>query len=176
METILTEKPGLVKITEIRQPKLQKGYALMKMVCGGICGSDLGVYKGTFAYAGYPRVPGHEITDGNGFDITVEAVGLPQTFQNAVDSAAFGGRVVLIGISKQNLDFGFTEIQRKELSILGSRNALKVDFLELIDLVKSGKISVEGMVTSTFPFRQAAEAFHVMATQGDINLKIMLEF
>ena len=37
------------------------------------------------------------ITNGNGFDVTIEAVGLPSTFQNCIDCAAYGGRVVLIG-------------------------------------------------------------------------------
>ena len=33
-----------------------------------------------------------EITDGNGFDIAIEAVGLPSTFQNCIDAACFGER------------------------------------------------------------------------------------
>ena len=44
--------------------------------------------------------------------------------------AAFGGKVVLIGVGKQNLDFDFTVIQKKELNIFGSRNAFKKDFDE----------------------------------------------
>ena len=65
------------------------------------------------------------ITNGNGFDVTIEAVGLPSTFQNCIDCAAYGGRVVLIGVGKKNLDFNFTIIQKKELNIFGSRNALR---------------------------------------------------
>lgn len=43
----------------------------------------------------------NDITDGDGFDVTIEAVGLPDTFQNCIDSACFGGRVVQIGIGKK---------------------------------------------------------------------------
>ena len=53
----------------------------------------------------------------NGFDVCIEAVGLPQTFQNCIDCAAFGGKVVLIGVGKKNLDFNFTLLQKKELNI-----------------------------------------------------------
>ena len=42
-----------------------------------------------------------EITDGNGFDIAIEAVGLPSTFQNCIDAACFGGKVVVIGVGKK---------------------------------------------------------------------------
>ena len=84
-----------------------------------------------------------ELTEGNGFDVTIEAVGLPSTFQNCIDACCFGGRMVLIGVGKKNLDFNFTLIQKKELNVFGSRNALKKDFLELIDLVHEGKAPLE---------------------------------
>ena len=74
-----------------------------------------------------------KITGGNGFDVTIEAVGLPSTFQNCIDAACFGGRMVLIGVGKKNLDFNFTLIQKKELNVYGSRNALKKD-LSLIHI------------------------------------------
>ena len=79
----------------------------------------------------------NDITGGNGFDTTIEAVGLPSTFQNCIDAACFGGKVVVIGVGKKNLDFNFTLLQKKELNVFGSRNALKKDFIELIDLVKA---------------------------------------
>ena len=63
-----------------------------------------------------------------------------------MDAAAYGGRIVLIGVGKKNLDFNFTLIQKKELSIFGSRNALKADFQELIELVKGGEIDLEKIV------------------------------
>ncbi|MDQ9825827.1 zinc-binding dehydrogenase, partial [Acinetobacter sp. 163] len=77
------------------------------------------------------------------FDVCIEAVGLPQTFQSAIDACAFAGRVVLIGVGKKNLDFNFTLLQKKELHVCGSRNALKKDFLSLIDLVKAGGVELE---------------------------------
>ncbi len=54
-----------------------------------------------------------EITDGNGFDIAIEAVGLPSTFQNCIDAACFGERWFVIGVGKENLDFNFTLLQKK---------------------------------------------------------------
>lgn len=117
-----------------------------------------------------------ELTDGNGFDVTIEAVGLPSTFQNCIDAACFGGRMVLIGVGKKNLDFNFTMIQKKELNVYGSRNALKKDFEELIDLVKEGKVPLEKIITNIYPFRDAAKAFEDFSNnQGDM-LKVLLDF
>lgn len=116
------------------------------------------------------------ITGGNGFDVTIEAVGLPSTFQNCIDGACFGGRVVLIGVGKKNLDFNFTMIQKKELHVLGSRNALKKDFLELIDLVKEGRVPLEKIITNMYSFDEGDKAFYDFAHNQGNMLKVMLKF
>ena len=63
MKTILIEEPGKVVIKEQEKPIRKPGEVLLKILYGGICGSDLGTYRGTFAYASYPRVPGHEFRE-----------------------------------------------------------------------------------------------------------------
>ena len=62
MKTIIINKPGDVNIIDTPKPVRKKGEALLKVLYGGICGSDLGTYRGTFAYASYPRIPGHEFS------------------------------------------------------------------------------------------------------------------
>ena len=54
--------PGEVEIKEINMPVRKEGEVLLKLLYGGICGSDLGSYRGTFAYFDYPRIPGHEFS------------------------------------------------------------------------------------------------------------------
>ena len=113
---------------------------------------------------------------GNGFDVTIEAVGLPSTFQNCIDACCFGGRMVLIGVGKKNLDFNFTLIQKKELNVFGSRNALKKDFLELIDLVNAGKAPLEKIITNVYSFNDAAKAFDDFAHNPGNMLKVVFDF
>ena len=115
-------------------------------------------------------------SQGYGFDVCIEAVGLPSTFQTCIDCAAFGGKVVLIGVGKKNLDFNFTLLQKKELNVFGSRNALKKDFLELIELVKAGRVDLEKVVTNVYPFRDAAKAFEDFSARGGGMLKVCLDF
>ena len=339
MKTIIINKPGEVNIIDTPKPVRKKGEALLKVLYGGICGSDLGTYRGTFAYASYPRIPGHEfsaeiieiddndhnlkpgmivtcnpyfnctkcysckrglvncctsnetlgaqrdgafseyitmpieriydgkglssktlaliepfcisyhgvsradvregdtvlvvgagtigvlaavaakakgakvyisdiaekkmnyavetfgldggilndnhadfiqkveeITGGNYFDVTIEAVGLPSTFLNCIEAAAFGARVVQIGVGKKNVDFDFTLLQKKELNVFGSRNALKKDFLELINLVKEGKVDLEKIVTNTYSFDEAAKAFSDFDKNAASMLKVIIKF
>lgn len=339
MKTIIINKPGEVEIIEQAMPVRKQGEALLKILYGGICGSDLGTYRGTFAYASYPRIPGHEfsaeiieigdndrnlkpgmivtcnpyfncghcyscqrglvncctsnetmgaqcdgafseyitmpieriydgkglsaktlaliepfcisyhgisraniqpndkvlvigagtigvlaavaakakgakvyisdvaenkmnyaietfgldggilndspenfikrveeITNGNYFDVTIEAVGLPSTFQACIDAAAFGARMVQIGVGKRTHEFDFTLLQKKELNVYGSRNALKKDFLELIDLVKSGKVDLEKIVTNTYNLDEADKAFQDFSKNAASMLKVVIKF
>ena len=117
-----------------------------------------------------------EITDGNGFDVTVECVGLPSTFQNCLDAACFGGRVSVIGVGKHNIDLDFTIIQKKELNIYGSRNAMTRDFEELIDTVKTQDLKLDGVVTNVYDFENAVQAFEDFSANANNMLKVMIKF
>jgi threonine dehydrogenase-like Zn-dependent dehydrogenase len=81
-----------------------------------------------------------------------------------------------IGVSKQNLDFFYTIIQKKELTIVGSRNALKADFLNTIEAVRCGKLVLEDAVTNVYPFDEAAQAFKDFDEHQGEMLKTMIEF
>ncbi len=70
MKAIRVEKPGKVEIVERDKPVIGgSGQVLVKITSGSICGSDLGIFKGTNSLATYPAVIGHE------YGGIVEAVG-----------------------------------------------------------------------------------------------------
>ena len=158
-------KGGEVYIADVAQPKLD--YAKKYF---GVAGTILNSSEEAFTKAC------NEITNGNGFDVTIEAVGLPSTFQNCIDAAAFGGHMVLIGVGKKNLDFNFTLLQKKELNVCGSRNALKKDFLELIDLVKTGTVPLDKVVTNEYGFSEAPKAFADFSAHAGEMLKVRIDF
>ena len=62
MKAMYINAPGEVEIRDIEMPVRKEGEVLLKLLYGGICGSDLGSYRGTFAYFDYPRIPGHEFS------------------------------------------------------------------------------------------------------------------
>ena len=62
MKTVVIHGVRDLRIEAREIPKPAEGEALLKMLYCGICGSDMGLYKGNMgAYATFPRVPGHEI-------------------------------------------------------------------------------------------------------------------
>lgn len=117
-----------------------------------------------------------EVTSGNGFDVVFEVVGKPATFEASVDSASFGGKVVLIGISKETLDFNFTMIQKKELDVLGSRNAMTTDLEEMVEMLSHKELDFSGLISKIYPYREASDAFAYLAdNQGNV-MKVLLDF
>ncbi|MEM5780867.1 MAG: alcohol dehydrogenase catalytic domain-containing protein, partial [Lawsonibacter sp.] len=62
MKTIQMPEPGKVIIADMAKPEPKEGEALLKLLYGGICGSDLGSYRGGNAYVVYPCIPGHEFS------------------------------------------------------------------------------------------------------------------
>ena len=61
MKTVLLKKPGEILISDIATTERLDGQVLIKVRSAGICGSDIGAYKGVNPLVSYPRVIGHEI-------------------------------------------------------------------------------------------------------------------
>lgn len=117
-----------------------------------------------------------EFTNGNGFDVCVEACGAPETFLSCIDEASHGANIILIGNGKRNTDFLHSIILKKELNIFGSRNAFTKDFEELIDLVASGKVDVMKMVSDIYKKEDAQEAFESLKNNDGSLCKLLIEF
>ncbi|KUK13600.1 MAG: Zn-dependent oxidoreductase [Synergistetes bacterium] len=62
MKAIVVVKPNLLLIEDRPFPKIEAdNQVLVRVKAGGICGSDLHIYRGESPVATYPRVIGHEI-------------------------------------------------------------------------------------------------------------------
>ena len=61
MKAVLLKEPGVIGVTELEQRPVQPGEALLKIHAAGICGSDIGAYRGTNGLVSYPRIIGHEL-------------------------------------------------------------------------------------------------------------------
>ena len=98
------------------------------------------------------------ITGGDGPDVVIEAVGLPETFLSAVAEVAVAGRVVYIGYAKAPVGFDTTQFVRKELDILGARNATADDFRGVLSLLHARLFPVDDAVTRIVALDAAADA------------------
>lgn len=117
----------------------------------------------------------NKFTDGKGFDVCIEACGSPETFLGCIDSCAFAGNIVLIGNGKRETSFVHSILLKKELNVYGSRNALKEDFINNIDLVASKECDVMKMVSRVYDMENALDAFKALANNDGTLAKILIK-
>jgi threonine dehydrogenase-like Zn-dependent dehydrogenase len=117
-----------------------------------------------------------DLTNSDGPDVVIEAIGLPVTFRAAVEEVAFTGRVVYIGYAKEPVSYETRLFVQKELDILGSRNALPDDFRAVISMLESGKFPVEDAVSMIVPPEEAAAKLAEWSAHPGRFTKIMVQF
>src|SRR5258707_5244886 len=100
-----------------------------------------------------------QLTNREGVSVAIEPIGLPETFRMAVDAVCFAGRVVYIAYTKKEASYNTQEFVRKELDILGSRNALRV-FPAVIKMIEQRERPFMDLVTRKYPFAETGQAFH----------------
>jgi threonine dehydrogenase-like Zn-dependent dehydrogenase len=115
------------------------------------------------------------ITDGDGPDVIIEAVGNVITYRAAVDEVAYTGRVVCIGYAKSAVEFNTGIFVRKEIEILGSRNCTD-EFPEVIAYLEAGKFPGEEVISKLVSLEDAGAALADWATNPKSITKIMVDF
>jgi len=80
-------------------------------------------------------------------DVVIEAVGSVPTYQMAVNKVAFTGRLVCIGYAKSDVELNTGLFVKKELDIMGSRNANPSDFEAVIKYLSKGDAPVESFIS-----------------------------
>lgn len=97
-----------------------------------------------------------------GADVVIDAVGLPQTFQQAFQVARNGGRLILAGLygPAAKSDFLLSEIVSRELTLKGAfLNPLT--FPRALELLATGKIDAALFITHQFPLNEIKKALAI---------------
>ena len=121
-----------------------------------------------------PAIVIGELTGGLGADVTMEAVGLPQTFEQAVRLVRPGGHVANIGVHGAPATLHLEDIWIKNLTITTGL----VDTYStptLIKLVAGHRLDTTAMVTHRFGLDEFEAAYDVFANAADTGaLKVLL--
>ncbi|GAA2818617.1 S-(hydroxymethyl)mycothiol dehydrogenase [Nonomuraea rubra] len=108
-----------------------------------------------------------DLTGGNGADVVIEAVGRPETYEQAFYARDLAGTVVLVGVPTPDM-----RIDLPLLDVFGRGGALKSswygdclpsrDFPMLIDLFLQNRLPLDKFVSETIGLDQVEEAFGKM--------------
>ena len=105
-----------------------------------------------------------DLTDTFGADVVIDAVGRPETFQQAFDARDLAGRVVLVGVPTPEMTW-----EVPLLEIFGRGGAIKSswygeclpsrDFPMLVDLYLQGRLPLDAFVTERIALGDVEQAF-----------------
>ena len=117
----------------------------------------------------------HE-TGGVGVDVAFEAVGATPTVQQAMAGLRVGGTAVWIGNSAKMVDVNMQEIVTRELRVLGTFLYTFQEFSDVADLLNSGRLNVEPMISLRAPMmEQGVELFARLAKNPGPLVKVILQ-
>jgi S-(hydroxymethyl)mycothiol dehydrogenase len=118
------------------------------------------------------------VTDGNGADVCIEAIGQPAVYKQCFEARDLAGTVVLVGVPNPEMTI---ELPYQE--VFGRGGSLKSswygdclperDFPMLIDLYLQGRLDLDGFVSETIELGDVEEAFHKME-RGDVLRSVVV--
>ncbi|MBB4277109.1 zinc-binding alcohol dehydrogenase family protein [Rhizobium mongolense] len=88
-----------------------------------------------------------EKTDGDGFDAVFDATGYGPSMEKAFSFVAHGGALVLVSVVKDDIRFSDPEFHKREMTVIGSRNATRADFEHVADSIAKGLVPVDKLIT-----------------------------
>ena len=119
-----------------------------------------------------------KLTNGNGVDVAIEAVGSPVTYEQAFYARDHAGIVVLVGVPSPDM-----KIELPLLEVFGRGGSLKSswygdclpsrDFPMLIDLYLQGRLDLQRFVSETIGIGDVEDAFHKME-RGEVLRSVVL--
>jgi L-iditol 2-dehydrogenase len=110
-----------------------------------------------------------------GMDVVFECAGEQETIDQAVELLRPGGKLILVGIPRvERISLVIDKIRRNEITLINIRRQNKCT-QECIDLMATGKINADFMITHKFKFAQTQDAFDMVAEYRDGVVKALIE-
>lgn len=110
-----------------------------------------------------------------GFDLVYDATGNAASMQAAFAHVAHGGALVLVSVVKDEIRFSDPEFHKREMTLIGSRNALKQDFDHVVAALRDRLIPIEQIVTHRTTLAGAVEDLPKWTTAKDGLIKAVIK-
>ncbi len=116
-----------------------------------------------------------DASGGQGADVIITAVPVAEVQEAAVPLAAIGGRINFFGglpAGSSSIRIDSNLVHYRELVLTGTTANTTADCVEALELVRSGQLDTERLVTAAYPLSDALEAFAVAAAGSAMKIVI----
>lgn len=109
---------------------------------------------------------------GESADAVFDCVAIQPTVDAALGMVAFGGVVVIVGVPAKPVTVNIPHLQDRQIALQGAATYLAEDYRRSIEILASGAVDAEAMITKEFPVEQASEAF--AASESGHEVKVLI--
>ena len=111
---------------------------------------------------------------GESADVVFDCVAIQSTLNQAVGMALKGGTVVIVGVPSRDVSIPLIVMQDQEIRVQGSATYLAEDFATAIELLRSGAVATDDIVTGQFPLERAADAFDASSSGEHVKVLVTM--
>jgi L-iditol 2-dehydrogenase len=115
-----------------------------------------------------------ELTGGHGADVAIEAVGATSPIKTAILSVKKGGTVTLVGNITPNIEIPLQSVVSRQIRLQGSC-ASNGEYPACIDLLASGAIQVDPIISALAPLEEGAAWFEKLYAPNSNLMKVVLQ-
>lgn len=115
------------------------------------------------------------LTEGEGADAVIEAVGRAELVAQAALLLRAGGVIAVAGVIVQNVELPWALFLMKNLSLRGGLVNPQEHVERLLALIRSGRLDPAELVTHRMPLSEGPAAYELFASHADGVLKVILE-
>ncbi len=177
-ETVLLLGSGLIGLLQI---KLMRALGVGRIIAADIqeyrleqaarCGADH-VCNAGVDVAEFVR----EVNDGRLADKVIVSTGALAAAQTGLNCVEKGGTILFFAVPKpdEELNIDINAYWRDSKSVKVSYGAAPIDNLQALDLIRTGRVEVEDMITHRLPLDDIGEGFR-LTCDGTNSLKVIIE-
>ena len=163
LEMVKTKNPAKIIVSDLSDIRLERA---------GKRGADVLVnpQKGDFEA---------QISKGTGShmcDIVFEAVGREATANQSIEALKKNGTAIWVGVSQHEITIDMHQVVTYQRTITGSMNYTQKEFEKTAELLASGKLYTDGLITKKISLDQASEYFDELHDNPDEYLKVIIVF
>jgi 2-desacetyl-2-hydroxyethyl bacteriochlorophyllide A dehydrogenase len=112
-------------------------------------------------------------TGGFGADISIEAVGLPATYETAVKVLKIQGKLMALGFAANEIQIPIQPLLFKEISIIGC-TGFSFEAAPVLNMISDGRIDVKTLITHKYSLEKIETGFESILDRSQNTIKVVI--
>ncbi len=111
----------------------------------------------------------------DGYDLAFECAGVQVALDGIVETINKGSEIVVVACFTKPPVVDLAGLQDRELTLIGTLMYKHEDYEKSVELISSGDVLCEPLITKRFPFEQYKDAYDYIDEEGERSLKVIID-